>query len=270
MTETPEKGVCILRLESPPGSFMDHVNVILAGGEVMIDAGYPEEGERTLAWAKKTAGAGLAALLLTHHHHDHLGGAEALFRETGVECYAHPAEIELIKESAPDLSPLPLAGGEKIRAGGIGLEALLTPGHSPGHLAFWWAERGILFGGDMVLMTTSTWVGPPLGNLEDYLASLERVRDLAPRVIYPGHGPPVEDPAGRAEVLLRHRAQREVQILQSLSEGYDTPQRIAERIYAGLGERTISIGAKMVISHLEKLAGEGAVRREGERYVLAK
>jgi glyoxylase-like metal-dependent hydrolase (beta-lactamase superfamily II) len=270
MTETPEKGVYILRLESPPGSFMNHVNVILAGEGVLIDAGYPEEGERTLAWANKTAGGGLAALLLTHHHHDHLGGAETLVRETGAASYAHPKEIELMKETAPELAPLPIGDGEKVQAGGIELEALLTPGHSPGHLAFWWAEREILFGGDVVLMPTSTWVGPPLGNLVDYLASLERVRDLAPRVIYPGHGPPVEDPAGRAEVLLRHRARREVQIVQSVSEGYDTPQRIAERIYAGLGERTISIGAKMIISHLEKLAGEGAVRREGESYVLAK
>ncbi|MEE9256925.1 MAG: MBL fold metallo-hydrolase, partial [bacterium] len=131
-----------LRVEAPPGSHMDHVNVILAGEGpfVLIDAGYPEGAGEVIAWCEKTAGDRIEALLLTHHHHDHLGGAEAIARATGAASYAHPAEIALMKERAPTLSLTPLEGGDIFRAGGIALEAILTPGHSPGHLSFWWSE----------------------------------------------------------------------------------------------------------------------------------
>src|SRR5207245_2270835 len=45
----------------------------------------------------------------------------------------------------------------------------------------------------------------PLG---DYLASLERTIELAPRVAFPGHGDPIDDPVGRAEELLDHHRRR--------------------------------------------------------------
>jgi glyoxylase-like metal-dependent hydrolase (beta-lactamase superfamily II) len=101
-----------------------------------------------------------------------------------------------------------------------------------------------------------------------YLESLEKVRALAPRVIYPGHGPPVENPAGRIDSLIRHRADREAQVLDALAEGLDTPGKMAERIYRALGEKIVRIGASMVTAHLDKLIEEGRVRREGERYLL--
>ncbi|HBK81743.1 MAG TPA: hypothetical protein DDZ83_19075 [Nitrospinae bacterium] len=269
-TEFQEEGIRTLQIDSPAGSVMDHVLVILAGEGpyVLIDAGYPEAMEEVCAWVSRKAGDRLEALLLTHHHHDHLGGAEAIVAATGVPCFAHPVEAELMKERAPALSHVLLRDGETFRAGGIAFEALLTPGHSPGHLAFWWPERGILFGGDNVLMPNSTWVGPPLGNLRVYLESLEKVRALDPRVIFPGHGPPVEDPAGRIDALIRHRADREEQVLDALAGGLDTPGKMAERIYRGLGEKIVRVGASMLTAHLEKLIEEGRVRREGERYLL--
>ena len=270
-TEIHEDGVRTLRVASPPGSHMKHVLVTLVGEGpyILIDAGYPERADEVVSWVKEETGGSLDALLLTHHHHDHLGGAEAIAAATGAASWAHPVEIELMKECAPSLAPAPLEDGGIVRLGDIELKAVLTPGHSPGHLAFWWEERSILFGGDNVLMETSTWVGPPRGSLRGYLESLEVERALAPRVIYSSHGTPVKDPQGRIEALLRHRDKREGQVLKALSGGVDTPEEMAASIYRGLGEKTMRIGTAMLAGHLEKLIEEGRVRREGERYFLA-
>lgn len=266
-----EAGIRTLRVEAPPGSHMDHVLVTLVGEGpyILIDSGYKEGTEKVLTWLGQNSGGELDTLLLTHHHRDHLGGAEAIVSATGAKAHAHPIEIELMKECAPGLTPLPLEGGGKIRVGDIELEAFFTPGHSPGHLAFWWRERGVLFGGDNVLMPITTWVGPPLGSLRVYLQTLEKVRDLSPRVIFPGHGPPVTDPGGRVEALLRHRAQRERQVLAALSDGLETPEEMAQRIYRGMGEKVIQIGATMLTAHLEKLAEEGRVESEEGKYILS-
>ncbi len=249
---------------------MDHVLVTLVGEgpHILIDSGYEEGIEKVRPWVMENSGGGPEVLLLTHHHYDHLGGGEAIVEATGARVYAHPVEIELMKERAPGLEPVPLEDGEKIQVGGVELEVFLTPGHSPGHLAFWWKERDILFGGDNVLMPNSTWVGPPRGNLTHYLETLEKIRTLAPRVIFPGHGPPVTDPAGRIEALLRHRAQRETQVLTALSEGLETPEEMAQRIYRGMEERVIQIGTTMIIAHLEKLVEDGRVENREGKYAL--
>lgn len=269
--DSHEAGIRTLRIEAPAGSHMDHVLAILVGEGpyLLIDSGYKEGTEKVLAWLEENTGGALDTFLLTHHHHDHLGGAEAVAAATGARVYAHPVEIELMKERAPGLNPLPLEDGEIVRVGDIELEAFLTPGHSPGHLAFWWRERGVLFGGDNVLMPNSTWVGPPRGNLNEYLRTLGKIRDLAPRVIFPGHGPPVTDPAGRIETLLRHRAQRERQVLAALSDGLETHEEMARRIYRGQGEKIIRIGGTMILAHLEKLAEEGRVESKEGKYILS-
>lgn len=249
---------------------MDHalITLIDQGPVILIDSGYAEGKERALEWLRNQTGGNLDFLLLTHHHHDHLGGAEAILAATGATAYAHPVEIELMKERAPDISPNPLEDGEKVHAGDVELEAFLTPGHSPGHLGFWWKERGILFGGDNVLMPNTTWVGPPRGNLRVYLETLEKIRVLAPRIIFPGHGPPVTDPAGRIEALIRHRAQRERQVLSALEDGLNTPEQMAERIYRGLGEKVKQMGATMLTAHLEKLIEEERVKMDEDRFLL--
>lgn len=269
-SEFKKESICTLRINSPSGSMMDHVLVTLVGEGpyILIDAGYPEAKEEVCDWIARKAGGSVHALLLTHHHHDHLGGAEAIVADTGAPCFAHPVEAELIKERAPALSPVHLQDGEIFTAGEVRFKTLLTPGHSPGHLAFWWAERKILFGGDNVLLPSSTWIGPPLGNLKAYLRSLEEVRELAPRIIFPGHGPPIENPAERIDFLIRHRVQREGQVLDALAEGLNTPVKMAEKIYRDFGKKIIKIGAGMLTAHLEKLIEDGRVRKKGEKYLL--
>src|SRR5699024_4061472 len=107
--------------------------------------------------------------------------------------------------------------GTVIEGEGWAVEALWTPGHFGGHLAFRWENT--LFCGDMILGWASTLISPPDGDLTDYMRSLERVSALRPRRLLPAHGVPVEDPAARVAELAAHRRMRTAEILTALADG---------------------------------------------------
>ena len=249
---------------------MEHVEVILIGDGpyVLFDAGYPECVPEMLSWVEARAGAALEKLVLTHHHYDHAGGAKAVCERFGVSVYIHPLETGYLQEVQPGLPVSPIREGEFIELGGMRFEAILTPGHSPGHLSFWWEEERILLGGDNVLLPSTTAVTAPKGNLGDYLESLEKVKKLAPRLIYPGHGPVIEDPIGRIDELIEHRKMRDEQYLEALGEGRDTSAKIAERIYQDLPEPQRKLGARVIEMHLDRFVKSGKIDCADGRYSL--
>ena len=79
-----------------------------------------------------------------------------------------------------------LRDGDRIELGGRTLEVLHTPGHSPGHMCFWEAERGYLFSGDLVYRGT-LFACYPSTNPEEYLSSLERTACLPRERLLPAH-----------------------------------------------------------------------------------
>ena len=76
--------------------------------------------------------------------------------------------------------------GYLIEMGGRTVEALHTPGHSPGHLCFWEKDRGYLFTGDLVYKGT-LFAYYPSTDPAAYLDSLEKVAALPARRIFPAH-----------------------------------------------------------------------------------
>jgi glyoxylase-like metal-dependent hydrolase (beta-lactamase superfamily II) len=115
-----------------------------------------------------------------------------------------------------------LDGGERFAAGGRAWEVVHTPGHSPGHVCLWSAEDRLLCSGDHLLRVVSPPVTfergfepDPLGS---YLGSLDRVRDLAPDLVLPGHGTPFRDGARRADTIAAGKRRRLTQV-RELVEG---------------------------------------------------
>ena len=81
-----------------------------------------------------------------------------------------------------------MADGDVIDLGDRQFEVLHTPGHSPGGVALWEADTGILFSGDTV------YDGPLVedayhSNPRDYYLSMKRLHDLPARVVHGGHFP---------------------------------------------------------------------------------
>ena len=93
-----------------------------------------------------------------------------------------------------------LADGDEIGLGGRSLRVLHTPGHSPGHMCFYEADRGWLFTGDLVYRGELLAFFPstdPAG----YLQSLERIAALPVERVLPGH----HDPDPPPEIVPRMR-----------------------------------------------------------------
>jgi glyoxylase-like metal-dependent hydrolase (beta-lactamase superfamily II) len=153
------------------------------------------------------------SVITSHCHWDHIGG-NWQFEEIAI----HPLEVPYLDEPSNTLSlreaampehllgPLPagvdrekleirpsaptslLHGGEVIDLGGVALEVLHLPGHSPGLLAFLDRERSILISTDVVYPGPLYAFGED-ANLPDYLRSLEQLAELAPtlQLILPAH-----------------------------------------------------------------------------------
>ncbi|MGH2502214.1 MAG: MBL fold metallo-hydrolase, partial [Ktedonobacterales bacterium] len=160
----------------------------------------------------------IAHILITHVHLDHAGATGALLSHTpGARVYVHqigaphlinPEKLvasatriygDQMEKLWGTILPVPvervtaIADGSELVVGARALRALYTPGHAVHHVAFHDAERRALFTGDVagVRLEDSSYVRPPTPppdlNLEDWSASIARLRALRPETLYLPH-----------------------------------------------------------------------------------
>ena len=212
---------------------------LLDGSEpALVDAGTGESSHLE-ALERALDGRALARVFITHWHPDHVKGLPAL------------------RDRWPRLHVVD-APGDPLPAGDRTLEIVPTPGHSPDHLCFFDRDAGDVYCGDLA-RRGGTIVIPARkgGDLRAYLASLARIRDLAPRRLLPGHGPIVDDPIALIDEYVAHRARREQQILQAMLDGARTVDEIVRRVYPALPASLSDAAADSVRAHLAKLRDEG-------------
>jgi glyoxylase-like metal-dependent hydrolase (beta-lactamase superfamily II) len=90
------------------------------------------------------------------------------------------------------------------------LHVLHTPGHAGDHCCFWLEEENSVFTADCILGHGSV----VFNDLSAYMNSLRNLEELAPTRLYPGHGVVVEDAMNRIRQYIRHRQERESQIIE--------------------------------------------------------
>jgi len=221
---------------------------------VVVDPG-PDSDAHLEAILAALGGLPVAVVLVTHSHPDHAPLASRLAERTQSRVAAHPE----------------LGDGDVVRAGKLSLEVVHTPGHAHDHLCFALRSDGAVFTGDLVLGQGSTMVTYPDGDMAAYLASLDRLASLEPRILFPGHWDPVAapgaDPLRKIAEYKAHRLDRERQILAEVRRGPGSAEDLTRRVYgAEVGPDLLPAAEMTLRAHLAKLVAEGAVTESGATF----
>jgi glyoxylase-like metal-dependent hydrolase (beta-lactamase superfamily II) len=190
-----------------------------AGGELtLVDTLFEGDGRGVLEAIRALGKSSrdLKRIVLTHAHRSHLGGLAALKRATGATVLGHEWEADIVAGERP-AQPVGLRPTRPLRTypfqvgiflnrpkhepcpvdeglvddDQVGpLQVLHVPGHSPGHLAFYWPERGLLLSGDAVATWPRFEGGWPAFTLnpEQHAESLRRLAALEAPIVGVGHG----------------------------------------------------------------------------------
>ena len=245
-----------------------------AGDElVVIDPG-PNLPEHIDAIVAAAADRKIVAIACTHTHRDHSPAAAPLAAATGapiIGCAALTLESVGPRADASfdgDYTPnRVLCDGEAISFGdGETLTAIATPGHTSNHLCY--AYQGGLFTGDHVMGWSTTVVVPPDGDMGDFMASLDKLRQRDDRAFYPAHGAPVTNPQQFLRGLIGHRMSREKQIVRLVGEGKHVIPEIVASAYPGLDPRLIPAAGGSVWAHLMDLERRGLIVSDGETWTI--
>lgn len=163
-----------------------------------------------------------------------------------------------------------LPPGAEIEMGGRAWQAVHTPGHSDGHLAFHDRDAALMLAGDQILPhitpNIGLWPGVEPDPLGRYLGSLTALKEIPVSLALPGHGPVLHDWLGRIGELERHHAERLDHMTTVVRQlGTATVWQVAERSFDFLtlspGEWAFALVE--TLSHLDYLADRGRlVRRE--------
>lgn len=277
--EILDDGLRVVTAPNPgPMTFTGTRSYILGHGRVAIIDPGPALPVHLDALANVVTGETVEAILVTHAHRDHSEGAQLLGEMLGAPVLAHgdprAARSELMERLAGsgllgggegiDTDFMPdsrLRDGDIVSFGATGVRVLHTPGHLSDHLCFQWGSA--VFTGDLAMGWASTMISPPDGDLGAFRSSIARLREVAPRRLFPGHGAPVDAPDRLLKHLLAHRENREAQILGALEDGPASIRHLVSRLYADVEPALHGAAGRNVLAHLIDLQERGMVSAPG-------
>jgi endoribonuclease LACTB2 len=242
-----------------------HTNCFVLGDEgahrVLVDPS-PWNDDELEALIGVVTPLAIRELFLTHHHPDHCERADVIARRLGVGIALSSDTAERIAQRTPrffDGITQRLVGDGDVVTHWLGrpVRALAVPGHDEGQLALMPDDRAWCIVGDLIQGIGTVVIHKPEGHMGRYFRSLQRIIDLAPRVIVPSHGIAMGT-TFRLEETLRHRRLREASVLELHRAGQTLEQMLAA-IYRDLDPRLLPLARQNIESHLEKLREDGLV-----------
>jgi hydroxyacylglutathione hydrolase len=245
--------------------------------------------------------AGIHEIWLSHWHEDHimhldlfehiplvvpeieippLADIETFMDWYGLENPEYRQEWRaLLKEQfhyRPRVPARVFKGNETIDLGSVTVEVMHTPGHTPGHLSFFFREPGVLFMGDYDLGKFGPWYGDRESSIEDTIESVFKLRNIPAATWITGHetGLFEENPDDNWDRYLGIIDQREGKLMNFLSRPR-TLEDIVSQWFIYLKRREplsfFEFGERgMMSKHLERLIRSGQVIRENNHYVRIK
>lgn len=243
-------------------------------------------------------GPGVDAVWLSHWHEDHfkdldlfddkdlwiseadappLASLEALLDAYGMNPDERRSWEPLMVQSfhfKPRKPAKILNGQEVMDLGGVSVEVIPTPGHTPGHCALLFPEQEVLFLGDYDLSKFGPWYGDRGSDIDDTIASVNRLRKIPARVWIAGHeqGLFQSEPGELWDRYLQVIDQREQKLLDLLREPRTMSDIVDARIIYGrkrepaefydFGERAL------MGKHVQRLMKNGIVVSDDSLYSL--
>jgi glyoxylase-like metal-dependent hydrolase (beta-lactamase superfamily II) len=220
--------------------------VVTPDGVLVVDAlGTPALGRELVRAIRSVTDAPIRRVIVTHYHADHFYGLAAFKRE-GAEVWSHGAGREYLEsgEAAArleqrrrDLAPWAddmtaliapdrwLEGDISFVLGGVTFDLIhMGPAHAPDDLVVVVRNDQVLFSGDILFSGRVPFVGN--ADSKRWLATMDRLLDLKPAVMVPGHGPVSRNPAADLQFTreylryLRQTMGRAVEDMLPFEEAY--------------------------------------------------
>jgi glyoxylase-like metal-dependent hydrolase (beta-lactamase superfamily II) len=264
--------------------------------------------------------ADVRGVMITHIHPDHYGLAGRVRETSGAWVALHPADAALIPDRyeqpeelltrvaavlrrwgapAEEVDGLTYASmpvrqyvslvkpdvlledGDKPEVPGWDIQAIWTPGHSPGHLAFWEPRNRLMLTGDHVLprITPNIGLHPQAGDdpLGDFLRSLDKLAPYDTGEALPAHEHRFVGLDGRLAELKEHHEHRFAEVVEAVRAGHDTAWAVAGRMkWSRSWDRIEGFMRRMAVAeamaHIRALERRGVLREipgEPVRYEVA-
>lgn len=195
--------------------------------------------------------------LLSHWHPDHVQGVPDLL--------SHSPGTQVLKSHLDGNSEwLDISDGQTFTTEGATLRAFHCPGHTTDHIAFILEEEDAMFTADNVL-------GQGTAVFEDYATYMKSLDSMGKQFkgrAYPGHGPVIDNGPAKINDYIKHRKQREQQVLDVLAQDKETgwtSMEIVKVIYKDYPENLWEPAEKGVLQILDKLKGEGKVVKDEKK-----
>ncbi|WP_124057870.1 MBL fold metallo-hydrolase [Vaginisenegalia massiliensis] len=172
-----------------------------ANRALIIDPG--AQADELIHWIQ-SSGWQPQAVLLTHAHFDHIGALDQIRQTFAIPAYVHPIEASFLTNPALNLSlsfpvdPIIVQPCEyewshmgQHQVGDFHFEVVFVPGHSPGHVAYLFAEDGLAIVGDTIFKGSIGRTDLEGGDYPQLMRSIaDQLIGLPSHyVLYPGHGP---------------------------------------------------------------------------------
>ena len=206
-------------------------------------------------------------IVVTHTHPDHSPGVRLLQERLDVPAYGMLTETSKGQDRSfkPDKI---LKDGDVFEETEFTLKVVHTPGHASNHLCYILEEEEFIFTGDHIMNGSTVVIGPPDGNMKQYLDSLEKLKQFKLSKIAPGHGEVLDSPHQVAEWIINHRLQREEKVASALKEATKgNPESLVSRVYDDVDSSLFPIAKASLLAHLIKLEEDNVASKEGDDYV---
>jgi len=206
-------------------------------------------------------------IVVTHTHPDHSPGVRLLQERMDVPAYGMLTETSKGQDRSFNPDKI-LKDGDIFEETEFTLKVVHTPGHASNHLCYILEEEEFIFTGDHIMNGSTVVIGPPDGNMKQYLDSLEKLKQFKLSKIAPGHGEVLDSPHEVAEWIINHRLQREGKVAEALKEATKgNPESLVARVYDDVDSSLFPIAKASLLAHLIKLEEDNIASKEGDDFV---